>query len=261
MHGAPLKGFGRSSRLKAVLLAAGSSTRLLPLTENTPKCLLDVGGKTLLEHQLDALAVCGVSELIIVTGYLSQMLEEKIEQVGERYPFKFSFVHNALYAETNNIYSLWTAREALKDTAFLCLHADVLFHSQILRGGATSSDDVCLIADEEVLEETMKLKVKNDRVTAVGKHVSMEEASGTFLGLVKFSEEGGRRMFAEVDQLIAENRTKGYFTDAIERMIAGGYRVGVSFTRGLPWIEIDVKEELEQARREVYGRIMEAKAV
>ncbi len=248
--------------MKAVLLAAGSSTRLLPLTENTPKCLLDVGGKTLLEHQLDALAACGVSELIIVTGYLSQMLEEKIEQVGERYPFKFSFVHNALYAETNNISSLWTAREALKDRAFLCLHADVLFHPQILRGGATSSDDVCLIADEEVLEETMKLKVKDRRtVIAVGKHVSMEEASGTFLGLVKFSEEGSHRMFAEVERLIRENRTKGYFTDAIERMIAGGYRVGVSFTQGLPWIEIDVKEELEQACREVHAQIMEAQRI
>ncbi|MBA2502060.1 MAG: phosphocholine cytidylyltransferase family protein [Pyrinomonadaceae bacterium] len=247
--------------MKAVLLAAGSSTRLYPLTKNTPKCLLDVGGKTLLEHQLDALADCGVSGMIIVTGYLSQMLEEKLEQIGARYPFKFSFVHNRLYAETNNIYSLWTAREALKDAAFLCLHADVLFHPQILRRGALSSDDVCLIADEEVLEETMKLKVKDNRVIAVGKHVSMEEASGTFLGLVKFSEDGGRRMLAEVERLITENRTKGYFTDAIERMIAGGYRVGVSFTQGLPWIEIDVKEELEQARREVYARIMEAQAV
>jgi choline kinase len=244
--------------LKAVLLAAGSSTRLYPLTESTPKCLLEVGGKTLLEHQLDALAICDVSEVIIVTGYLSHLLTEKIEQLQGRYPFEFSFIHNARYADTNNIYSLWTARESLKNTSFLCLHADVLFHPQILRNGALSSADVCLIADREVLEETMKLKIEDGRVISVGKHVKMEEASGTFLGLVKFSEEGSDRMFEKVDRLIDEGQIKGYFTDAIERLIADRFPVGVSFTQGLPWIEIDVKEELEQARRQVHSQIMEA---
>lgn len=241
-------------------MAAGSSTRLYPLTENTPKCLLDVSGKTLLEHQLDALAACDASEVIIVTGFLSRLLTEKIDQVRDSYPFKFSFVHNSRYADTNNIYSLWVAKEALAETSFLCLHADVLFHPQILRNGALSAENVCLIADEEVLEETMKLKVKADRVVAVGKHVRAEEASGTFLGLAKFSEEGGVRVFAEINRLVEEGQTRGYFTDAIERLIAEGFRVGFSFTGGLPWIEIDVKEELEQARREVHSLIVEATA-
>lgn len=234
--------------------------RLYPLTQDTPKCLLEVGGQTLLEHQLDALAICGVSEVVIVTGYLSHRLIEKIERAGARYPFAFSFIHNARYAETNNLYSLWTAKEQVAGDEFLCLHADVLFHPEILRAGATSEDNVCLVADREIFEETMKLKMQGDRVIAVGKHVGAREASGTFLGLAKFSAEGGRRVFAEVENLIAENQINLYFTAAIERLIADNFFVAASFTEGLPWIEIDFPEEFDRARNEIFPLVAGARA-
>ena len=244
--------------MKAVLLAAGSSTRLYPLTKDSPKCLLEVGGQTLLEHQLDALALCDVSEVVIVTGYLSHLIEEKIEAVKSRYKFAFSFVSNPRFALTNNIYSLAVARDLLLGHAFLCLHADVLFHPQILQTGARSEDDVCLIADREVLEETMKLKAVDDQVLAIGKHVTVEEASGTFLGIAKFSAHGSRCMFTEVERLIAEGETNLYFTAGVERLIAADFPVRVEFISGLPWIEIDFAEELEHARTRVYDFIQAA---
>lgn len=246
--------------MKAVILAAGSSTRLYPVTENVPKCLLEVGGQTLLEHQLDALAELDVGEVVIVTGYLSHLLTEKIEGIKARYPFPFSFAYNARFAKTNNLYSLWMAREHVEGEDFLCLHADVLFHPEILRAGATAGDDVCLIADREVLEETMKLKTEGERVVTVGKHVRVAEASGTFLGLAKFSAEGGRRMFIEAEKLIEANETNVYFTAAIERLIAGGFTVTVRFIENLSWIEIDFPEELDRARTEVFPQIRKARA-
>lgn len=241
--------------MKAVLLAAGSSTRLYPLTADTPKCLLKVGGQTLLEHQLDALARCAVTEVVVVTGYLSHLIEEKIESFKNRYPFVFSFVSNPRFASTNNIYSLAVAQESLLGHAFLCLHADVLFHPQILQVGARATDDVCLIADREALDETMKLRARGNDVVTVGKHVTMEEASGTFLGLAKFSEEGSHRMFAEVERLIEAGETNLYFTAGIECLIAANFPVRVEFISGLPWIEIDFAEELEHARAQVYDLI------
>ncbi len=246
------------SALKAVILAAGSSTRLYPLTVDTPKCLLEVGGQTLLQHQLDALGTCGVSEVVVVTGYLSHLLVQKIETIKSQYEFGFSFAHNARFAETNNLYSLWTARKQTIGDDFLCLHADVLFHPEILHAGARAADDVCLVADREVLEETMKLKTVGERVTAVGKHVQMAEASGTFLGLAKFSAEGGRRMFAEVERLVEANDTNVYFTAAIERLIADKFPIAASFVENWPWIEIDFAEELVLAREVVFPQMMEA---
>jgi choline kinase len=246
--------------LRAVILAAGSSTRLYPLTKETPKCLLEVGGKTLIEHQLGALDDVRVSEAIVVTGYLSHMLEAKLDSLRARYGFKISLADNPRYAETNNVYSLWVAKDRLAGGPFLCLHADVLFHPRILRAAAASPEEVCLVADREVLEETMKLKVDGPRVTAVGKHVSMEEASGTFLGLAKFSESGGGLMMAEVERVIEAGQTGAYFTSAVERLIGDGARVGVCYTEGLPWIEIDFPDELERARSRVYPRISAAGA-
>jgi choline kinase len=245
--------------LKAVVLAAGSSTRLYPLTIDTPKCLLEVGGQTLIEHQLDALALCDVSEIVIVTGYLSHLIEAKIEAVKSRYDFAFSFVSNSRFATTNNIYSLAVARDSLLGHAFLCLHADVLFHTQILQTGARSEADVCLIADREVLEETMKLKAVANNVLAIGKHITVDEASGTFLGIAKFSAQGGSRMFAEVERLIAEGETNLYFTAGVERLIAAGFPVRVEFISGLGWIEIDFAEELAHARAHVYDFIQAAR--
>lgn len=245
--------------MKAVLLAAGSSTRLYPLTHDTPKCLLEVGGQTLLEHQLDALTLCDVAEVVVVTGYLSHLIEEKIEAIKSRYRFAFTFVSNPLFASTNNIYSLAVAGEHLHAHAFICLHADVLFHPLILQTAARNEDDVCLIADRAVLEETMKLKARGNDVLAIGKHVTMVEATGTFLGIAKFSEAGSRRMFAEVAKLIQAGETNLYFTAGVERLIAADFPVQVEFISGLPWIEIDFAEELAYARSQNYDFIQAAR--
>lgn len=237
--------------MKAVLLAAGRSTRLYPLTLDKPKSLLEVGGKTLLEYQLDAFASCEISEVIIVTGYLNHVIEGKIKELQDLYPFEFEFVYNPRFAETNNIYSLWLAQESVADSDFLCLHADVLFHPEILRTAANCAGDTVLVADREVLEETMKLKLDGERVVTVGKHVRMDEASGTFLGIAKFSAQGGRLLFKELDLLIKAGETNAYFTLAVEALIEKNCEVKAAFTDNLPWIEIDFPKELAQAEEKI----------
>jgi choline kinase len=245
--------------LKAVLLAAGRSTRLYPLTLDKPKSLLEVGGKTLLEYQLDALANCGIQELVIVTGYLDHLIETKIKSVQNRYAFAFEFIYNERFAETNNMYSLWTARESLTGGDFLCLHADVLFHPEILRAAANAEGNITLVADREILEETMKLKLNDEsenQVASVGKHISMKEASGTFLGIAKFSAGGGRLLFDELDRLVKAGETNAYFTAAVEILIKKNCKVTACFTDGLSWIEIDFPEELSEAEKKVLPMLL-----
>ncbi len=241
--------------MKAVLLVAGRSTRLYPLTLDKPKCLLEVGGRTLLEHQLDALAACGISELILVTGYLKHLIESKIDEIRDRYPFPFTIVYSPDFATTNNLHSLWAARDSVLGDDFLCLHADVLFHPEILVRAKQTAGDIVLVAETEILQETMKLQLDGDRVTSVGKHISMKEADGTFPGIARFSAEGGRRVFEEVESLVDAGETNAYFTMAVENLIKRGFDVKASFTDDLPWIEIDIEEEWIQAEREVLPMI------
>ena len=243
--------------MKAILLAAGRSTRLYPITLATPKCLLEVGGRTLLEYQLDALELCGVEEVVVVTGYFREMIEAKFAEIGDRYSFATNFIYNPRFAETNNIYSLWTAKDAAVGSEFFCMHADVLFHPDILLSAKNTPGDIVLVADQFLHEETMKLKLDGTRVTSVGKHVKMDEASGTFLGLARFSAEGGRLLFDDLDRVIDGGHTNAYFTLALEGLIARGIEIGVSFTDGLPWIEVDFPEELEQAEKKLWTQSSE----
>ena len=103
----------------AVILAAGMSRRLRPLTDTMPKCLLKIGNKSLLQRSVDALISCGINEFVVVTGYRSRMITDFLK---DNYPDKiFHFVDNADYDTTNNIYSLWLAMPAANITAIILL--------------------------------------------------------------------------------------------------------------------------------------------
>lgn len=234
--------------MKALILAAGRATRLHPLTADTPKCLLDVGGRSLLEHQLDALRGLGVAEVLIVTGYLADAIRHFTDKAVGRYPFRLTLLHNPLYAETNNLYSAWIAREKVEGLPCFILHADVLFHKAILRGCLASPADICLVIDRRIIGETMKVSSEEDRITALSKSILPGEATGTFTGIARFSGQGSQLFFEEMKRLVQEGRTDLYFTAAIEALIARGVPVGYSLTGGLPWMDIDTTEELEQAR-------------
>ena len=91
--------------MKAVILAAGIASRLRPLTDTTPKCLLKIGERCLLKRAFDALIQNGFDEFIIVTGYRQQQI---VDFLQTRYPVQnITFIYNDRYESTNNIYSLW----------------------------------------------------------------------------------------------------------------------------------------------------------
>ena len=111
--------------MKAVILAAGMASRLRPLTAHTPKCLLKIGERSLLQRSMDALISNGIHDFVFVTGYLHTMIEDFVTLT---YPdLKVQFVHNEVYASTNNIYSLWLALPAVGNERMLLLDSDLLY--------------------------------------------------------------------------------------------------------------------------------------
>src|SRR5580698_3260661 len=108
--------------MKAVILAAGIASRLRPLTDNTPKCLLKVGDKIILELTIDNIIANNIDDVIIVTGYL----EEQIKNfVSVKYPhLNVAYIYNDIYSSTNNIYSLWLAKDSLLGDEMLLMDSD-----------------------------------------------------------------------------------------------------------------------------------------
>lgn len=126
--------------MKAVILAAGIASRLRPLTDHKPKCLLEIGNKCLLERAITGLTVNGIREIVIVTGYLQEQI---ISFVKEKFPeIKVEFIYNEKYASTNNIYSLWLAKERVLTHEVLLLDSDILFDPALVKALLDSPDKI-----------------------------------------------------------------------------------------------------------------------
>ena len=168
----------------AVILAAGMAKRLRPLTDNTPKCLLDVKGRSLLERSMDAIMAAGVRDFVIVTGYLNHMIENFVkEHYGDS--IRVTFIHNALYDSTNNIYSLWLAGQAVAGKEFLLLDSDLLYDPQIVKNVlASKAANVLTLIRHELGEEEMKVVLGADgNISEISKTCSPKAAAGESLGI------------------------------------------------------------------------------
>jgi L-glutamine-phosphate cytidylyltransferase len=231
---------------QAIILAAGQGRRLWPYTKDRPKCLLDIGGRSIIEHQVDLLTACGIRQITVVIGYMGSKVREVL---GSR----VSYCENDRFAATSSMYSLWLARDAAAD-GFLVVNSDVLFHRDILRSLLDSPHGDALAVDFEsaLAEEEMKVHVRDGRVVALSKQLS--NGDGENLGMIKLSAEGSRVLFAKIDELLRQNHRQVMVPFALNA-IAPSYVLAAVPVQGLPWIEIDFPEDYERARDVVYPAI------
>lgn len=235
--------------MKAVILAAGTASRLRPLTENTPKCLLKVNGKTLLERTLDNFIANGISEFLIVTGYLQNMI---IDFIKNNYPaLNIKFVYNKDFSTTNNIFSLYLAEEFAKGEDFILSDSDILFSKDIISALlANKNPDVLAMNRHELGEEEIKIISDNDcNVLEISKVCSIEKAVGESVGLEKFSKNYSEALFKELHQMIdREGLSNVFYEKAFERLIPQGYIFKYLDTTDFFSMEIDTVEDYEKVK-------------
>ena len=237
--------------MKAIILAAGASRRMISLTKNLPKCLLKIGDKSIIEHQIASLHHYGLDEIIMVTGFC----EDKIKSVcGE----KISYISNPRFADTNSIYSLWLAKEEAKE-GFVVINSDVLFHPLVLGKIVESPypDVLAMSTQEDMGEEEMKVKVNSDRVIDISKEIHPNQADGENVGMVKFSSEGAKLLFEKMDELISKGMVNKWAPFAFQQIALCHHLYAVDIGN-LPWIEIDFVEDYERAQEVIYPRILSA---
>jgi len=235
--------------MRGVIVAAGTSSRLRPLTDATPKGLLDVGGRGILERSVACLHEAGVDEILMVVGF-------EREQLMERFAGRARFVYNPFYRETNNMASLWFALEHLSDEPLLYLHGDLVYDAALLTPMlASGTRGVALLVDDGIAVDTeaMKVRVKEGRFVESSKEISLQDAAGEWIGIATFGAEGVREFRAEASALLHERRFQDYDTAAFTRMAARGVPVDLVSTGGAAWVEVDFAEDLERARRVFAG--------
>ena len=238
--------------MKAIILAAGKGTRLNGV-DLKPKCLFEVGGRTLLDCQLSALAAAGINDVVIVLGF-------EADRIRRRCPPNVSFVINSRFEETSSLYSLWLAREHLTG-GFIVLNCDVLFHPQLLTRLLSAPFDDALLIDlvdkqnNHLGDEEMKVKLDDGRVVDIRKSMAPTEADGENVGVVKFSADGAKRLVAEMDSLISRGDCERDWAPRAFLAYALRYPLHAISTGDYPWIEIDFPADYQRAQEEILPRI------
>ncbi len=237
--------------MKAIILAAGKGTRLDGAAVK-PKCLVEIGGSTLLHRQIEALRSLNVKKIVVVIGFGCDSIREECDN-------EITFVENLKFAETSSLYSLWLARDHLTE-GFVVLNSDVLFHPQMLANLLESScEDALLISKTEdesspMGDEEMKVRLDKELVVDISKDMDPLEADGENVGIVKFGAAGAKALVRYMDELIATGGVKDWAPRAF-REYALHHPLHALSTDGLPWIEIDFPEDYQRAVTEVYPKI------
>lgn len=246
--------------MKAVILAAGQGTRIRSVHGERPKCLIEVDDRTILDHQLEALSMTGIRDIAIVVGYKKEQIIAHIKARVPKLAAKIQFIENPAFAVTNNIYSLWLAREWVGGDSFLCSNADVAFHSDILLDAVRSKAPIAMIVDREWRDETMKVVIRNGRIVRMNKKITRSEFSGTYIGITVFSKSVQSHFFQKVHRLVFSGAVNTFFNSAVQELADEGVRVGYTLTHGLPWAEIDDPADLAYASECVFPRLHDAVA-
>jgi len=245
--------------MKAIIVAAGPGTRLRPLTNEKPKCLLDIGGKTILQRALDTLTQNGIKKIVVVRGYQGHLIN---------YP-TVTYYENPNFKQNNILRSLFYAEDEMNDD-FIFSYSDILYSKSIVEKLINSQGDIALIVDVNwqqhyqgrdlhPLSEAELVKLENDRVIRIGKDaVKVDEAHGEFIGLAKFTKSAAQAMRAAFHQVAKERPAapfhrassleKAYMTDMLQELINRGLLVrSVDIEGG--WMEIDTPQDLAEAQR------------
>ena len=209
--------------MKAVILAAGMASRLRPLTDKCPKCLLTVGSRSLLQRTVDSVKAAGINDLTVVTGYREEMIRSFLT---EHYPdMRLTFINNDDYTTTNNIYSLWLARTSVDGEDFILLDSDILFDPAVVKRIAENDNTALAVNTHKLGEEEMKVIVDdNNMVTEISKTLDISRALGESVGIEKIKADYSKALYAELEKMIEQEKLVDIFYErAFERLIPQGY--------------------------------------
>lgn len=230
------------SPTQGLVLAGGCGTRMGGIGDELPKCLLEVGGSLLIDHQLRALAEMGIDDTLVVVGHHGSRVDSIVAGRART-------VLNPDYRSTDSLRSFQIAQEALNGPLLL-VNGDVLFSPEILRGLlAAGPDHLAYDSDSRCGDEQTKVHLKGDRLLAASKQLPGELASGESIGMLFLDTHTARAMCHNAAEILARD-PRASLPDALV-----GLNLCVFDIAGLPWIEIDTPSDLDAARDRTWPAI------
>lgn len=235
--------------MKAVILSAGQGSRLLPLTADKPKCLIEFSGRTLIDWQLDSLIANGIDDIAVVVGFRDDQVLAALARRGEQRA-RITTIFNPFYKVADNLGSVWLARQHLTGDC-LILNGDTLVSPALVAralAGARPGINVTIDQKPAYDEDDMKVVRDSDgRLTAIGKRLPLAQVNAESIGMILFRGDGAERFVRTVEKVMRmPEGTTVWYLKVIHR-IAETERVETVGIMGDCWAEVDFPEDLAPA--------------
>ncbi len=240
-------------RPRAIILAAGFGSRLMPYTKDRPKCMVEFAGKTLLQRQIDVFTAHGITDIAIVLGHAPQAVKNDA----------LAIYHNPDYQTTNMLYSLMQAREWLeKEGDVIISYGDIVYNPDVLESVLSTPGDIVVSIDrswkdywqirmENPLSDAETLKINNaGYIQEIGKKpTSYTDIEGQYIGLQKWNAGSVNSILNFYDSLDrhalydAKSFHQMYMTSFLQNLIDNNFKLTPSFINN-GWLEVDTVEDL-----------------
>ncbi len=233
---------------KAIILSAGQGSRLLPLTADRPKCLIDFSGKSLIAWQVQMLNANGVTDFHIVTGFMTDMVEAELDELRND-GINIAVHFNPFFKVADNLGSCWIVREEMYED-FLILNGDTLISAEIAeKVQAGSNWPITVTVDEKDGYDSDDMKVNRDgeRLTMIGKTLTAAQSNAESIGFLAFRGEGASLFRETVNQYMRTPAgVENWYLKVIDAIAPNG-KVGTVSIKGLDWAEVDFLNDIEAA--------------
>lgn len=231
--------------MKILILNSGIGSRLKPLTNKIPKCLLKINEKSIIEYQLESFSSFGLTKFIITTGFLDSKLRNFVQKRFSNLDIKF--VYNPKFEITNYIYSIWLTKRLI-DEDIILIHGDLIFEAEILNKILNQQKNSVLVDSKTDLpKKDFKCLIRENRIKKIGVDIFDKDAF-PLLPVYYWKEKDFLRWIDEMEKFIKEGRTNCYAEDAFNKISDEIYLFPIFFNN-LLCMEIDTINDLNLARR------------
>lgn len=232
-----------------IILAAGESKRLRPLTRNKPKCLLEkFEGSSTLDLIIKSLSKYQdlITRVLVVGGHGFEFLKSDISEYKSSYPdLEFQAINNEEYSTYNNCYSLYLATKIVEEDVIV-INSDVIYDPNILKRVVINESSSLVIDNEKALtQEDMKVKVSRGRITEISKELDVNSSEGEYIGISRITEDDIKSINRALEKVIDSDPSQFYeraFNQCLNEI-----KFDMTETEGLHWIEIDDFKDLNKA--------------
>ena len=222
--------------MKAIIMAAGIGSRLVNISGNRPKCLIEMDGISLISRSVSLLASRGITDISVITGYKCELVRQELQN-------RVNYLHNPYFEVTNSIASLWLAKDLLHDDVIL-MNADLYYEASVLDTALAQKGNAVMLSDSTRIDDAdFRFGVLGNRILKTGNQLTNLETDCEYVGIVRIDKSFVNRFRKRLEIMIKSGDFKNWWEGVLYAFIEDGIAITHKDVDGAFWSEVDDLED------------------